>query len=215
MRKKIIPYFDLSFYKTEEEEVENIYLSTGEISKIYHLNLEQNPHLGEYRDMFILGCLTGLRFSDYSTIKPEDVKDDMLYIHQSKTSSQVIIPLRKEAKEILLEKYRLNIPNLTNQKFNFYIKEIARLAGIDEPVKMNHRQGNKVIEEIKPKYAWISSHTCRRSFCTNEFLAGTPSELIMTISGHKTESSFKKYIKADRFQKAQLIKKIWEKRGML
>lgn len=215
IRKKIIPYIDLSFYKTEEEAVDNIYLTEEEISKIYTLDLSQQSHLIKYRDLFVLGCLTGLRFSDYSTITADEIKGDMLFIHQTKTLSQVIIPLRKEAKEILIEKYQLKIPQVLNQKLNYYIKEIARMAEINQAIKITYKKGNKVIEEIKPKYAWVSSHTCRRSFCTNEFIAGTPTELIMAISGHKSESSFKKYIKADQFQKAQLIKKIWEKRGNL
>ena len=215
MRKKFIPYMDLSFYKTEEEEVDNIYLTENEISKIYTLDLFQYPHLEKYRDLFVLGCLTGLRFSDYSKITADEIKDGMLYIYQTKTSSQVIIPLRKEVREILIEKYGLKIPKVSNQQFNCYIREIAKLAGIDEPVKICHRQGNRVIEEVKPKYACVASHTCRRSFCTNEFLAGTPTELIRAISGHKSESSFRKYIKADQFQKAQLIKNIWKERNYL
>jgi site-specific recombinase XerD len=214
MRKKLIPYIDLSFYNVEEEEVENISLTTYEISKIYHLDLQQNPYLEKYRDLFVLGCLTGLRFSDYSKITADDIKDEMLYIRQTKTSSPVIIPLRFETKTIL-EKYQLQIPFVTNQKLNFYIKKIAQIAGVSELVKMSYKKGNKIFEEVKPKCEWITSHTCRRSFCTNEFLAGTPTELIMAISGHKTESSFKKYVKADQFQKAQLIKKIWEEREML
>jgi len=70
-------------------------------------------------------------------------------------------------------------------------------------------------ELVKPKYAWVMSHTCRRSFCTNEFFDGTPVTLIMAISGHKTEKAFRKYIKADALQKAQMIKKIWEGRSAL
>jgi len=75
--------------------------------------------------------------------------------------------------------------------------------------------GNKTIDEIRPKHAWIMSHTCRRSFCTNEFLDGTPVQLIMAISGHNTEKAFRRYIKADQVQKAYIIKKIWDQRSYL
>ena len=70
---------------------------------------------------------------------------------------------------------------------------------------ITHKKGNKLIEEIRPKYAWVSSHTAPRSFCTNEYLSGTPTDLIMAISGHKTEKAFKKYIKADTIKKASMI----------
>ena len=66
---------------------------------------------------------------------------------------------------------------------------------------------------MKPKYAWITSHTCRRSFCTNEFLAGTPVELIMKISGHKNVKDFYKYIRISNEQAAEKIKMLWIERG--
>ncbi len=212
MQKKIIPYFDLSAYKVIEEDVDAIYLNWQELSLIYHLDLSKNSNLEKYRDLFVLGCLTGFRFSDYSNLKPEEVRDGMLYVKQSKTLSTVVVPLRKEAKEILIDKYNMQMPQVSNVNLNYYIKDIARLAGINEMVKITHKHGNKIIEERRPKYAWVMSHTCRRSFCTNEFLDGTPVHLIMAISGHKTEKAFRKYIKADQIQKAYMIKKLWDNR---
>ena len=215
MRKKIIPYVDLSAYKVMEEEVDAVYLSWEELSLIYHLDLSENKNLEKYRDLFVLGCLTGFRFSDYSDIKPEEVRGGMLYVNQTKTLSPVVVPLRKEAKEILIDKYNMQMPQVSNANFNYYIKDVVRLAGIDEMVKITHKHGNKTIEEIRPKHAWVMSHACRRSFCTNEFLDGTPVQLIMAISGHKTEKAFRRYIKADQVQKAHMIKKLWGNRPVL
>jgi hypothetical protein len=212
MRKKIIPFMDLSAFKVMEEEVDAVYLSWKELSSIYHLDLSSQPQLEKYRDLFVLGCLTGFRFSDYSDIKPEEVRDGMLYVNQTKTLSTVVVPLKKDARHILIEKYNMQMPQVSNVNFNCYIKEVARLAGIDEQIKITHKRGNRVIEEIKPKYAWVTSHTCRRSFCTNEYLEGTPVNLIMAISGHKTEKAFRRYIKADQVQKAHMIKKLWDSR---
>lgn len=210
MRKKIIPHHDLSGYKAIEEDVDAIYVSWEEISLIYHLDLSEYPHLEKYRDLFVLGCLTGFRFCDYSEIKPEEVRNEMLYIRQCKTNESVIVPLRPDARAILIDKYQMKMPQVSYAHFNSAIKEIAKLAGLCEPIKIVHRKGNNAIQEIRPKHAWVTSHTCRRSFCTNEFLAGTPTTLIMTISGHKSEKTFMKYIKANKLQKALLIQKIWE-----
>lgn len=212
MQKKIIPFLDLSAFKVMEEEVDSVYLSWKELSAIYHLDLSQNQNLEKHRDLFVLGCLTGFRFSDYSDIKPEELRDGMLYVNQSKTHSTVVVPLKKDARKILIDKYNMQMPQVKNADFNYYIKVIARLAGIDEKVKITHKRGNQVTEEIRPKYAWVTSHTCRRSFCTNEFLDGTPTNLIMAISGHKTEKAFRRYIKADQVQKAHMIKKLWDDR---
>lgn len=212
MRKKVIPFMDLGAFKVMEEEVDAIYLSWKELSAIYHLDLSKQHQLEKYRDLFVLGCLTGFRFSDYSDIKPEEVRDGMLYVNQTKTHSTVVVPLKKDAKKILIDKYNMQMPQVSNVNLNYHIKEVARLAGIDEQIKITHKRGNKVTEEIKPKYAWVTSHTCRRSFCTNEYLDGTPTNLIMAISGHKTEKAFRRYIKADQVQKAHMIKKLWDDR---
>jgi hypothetical protein len=212
MRKKIIPFMDLGAYKVMKEEVDDVYLNWQELSLIYHLDLSINSNLEKYRDLFVLGCLTGFRFSDYSDIKPEEVRGGMLYVNQTKTLSTVVVPLRKDAKDILIEKYNIQMTQVSNVNFNYYIKEVVKLAGIDEQIKITHKRGNKIQEEIRPKYAWIMSHTCRRSFCTNEFLDGTPTNLIMAISGHKTEKAFRRYIKADQVQKAHMIKKLLDSR---
>lgn len=213
--KKIIPYMDLAVFKGMEEEVESVFLDWNELSKIYHLNLALQPHLEKYRDIFIVGCLTGFRFGDYSTLGFDDYRDGMLHVIQNKTLAPVVVPLRAEAQTILVDKYGMRVPKINHIKFNKHIKEIAKLAGIKEPVKITHKKGIMVVEETRPKYAWVTSHTCRRSFCTNEFLAGTPVDLIMAVSGHKSEKCFRRYIKADGIKKAYMIKEIWDKRPKL
>jgi integrase len=87
------------------------------------------------------------------------------------------------------------------------------MAGLTQLVKHSYKKGNKDIVEVKPKYAWVTSHTCRRSFCTNEFLAGTPVELIMKISGHKSVKDFYKYIRISPEEAGRKVKELWEKRG--
>jgi hypothetical protein len=211
IQKKVIPYIDLSSFKCLEEDVEGVFLDWKELSKIYHLDLSSNPCLIKYRDLFIVGCLTGFRFSDYSTLSLHHLKNGMLHVRQTKTGATVVVPLREDARKILVDKYEMSIPRVSMVNFNYYIKEVIKLASINEPVRISHKRGNKVLEEVRPKYAWISSHTARRSFCTNEYLAGTPSDLIMAVSGHKSETSFRKYIKADKIKKASMIKQLWDK----
>lgn len=215
IQKKIIPSIDLSCFKTLEEEVDSVYLNLKELSKIHRLDLLSNPGLIKYRDIFIVGCLTGFRFSDYSTLNRNQLKNGMLHVRQNKTGATVVVPLREDARKILVEKYQMQMPRVSLTNFNYYIKEVIKLALIDEPIVITHKRGNKLIEETRPNYAWVSSHTARRSFCTNEYLSGTPSDLIMAISGHKSEKAFKKYIKADTIKKASMIKKLWDEQPSL
>lgn len=209
MSKKIIPFFDVSFLKVIQEDVDAIYLDWKEISKIYHLDLSWHTHLEKYRDLFVIGCLTGFRFSDYSDLRPEEIRDGMLHVIQEKTKAIVVVPMRPEIQKILIGKYNMQMPQTSNPEFNRYIKEVAKLAGLDTPIKIVHKKGNQTIAEIRPKYAWVCSHTCRRSFCTNEYLESTPIDLIMAVSGHKTEKSFRRYVKATQVQKAMKIKDLW------
>jgi len=118
MQRKIIPFVDLNCFKTLEEEVDSVFLNLTELSKIYNLDLLTNPGLTKYRDMFIVGCLTGLRFSDYSRLNRSQLKNGMLHIRQNKTGATVVVPLREDARKILIEKYEMqSIP--TSNYINF------------------------------------------------------------------------------------------------
>ncbi|MFT4094549.1 MAG: site-specific integrase [Niabella sp.] len=213
VKRKIIGPIDLTDFKIPEEESDAIYLTYEEIAQIYQTDLSAHPHLTEYRDLFVLACLTGLRFSDFSTLRPEDLQRDMLYKKQEKSDHWVIIPLRHEAKLIFTRQFQERIPDLTNPEFNRHIKTIGKLAGITRMIKFSYKKGNQNVVVAKPKYEWITSHTARRSFCTNEFLAGTPVELIMKISGHKRTKDFYKYIRITPEEAAKKIKELWLARG--
>jgi hypothetical protein len=215
MARKIIPYMDLSYFKYMEEEVDAVYLDWNELSIIYHLDLSKRAYLIKYRDLLVLACLTGFRYSDFTKLNPSALRNGLLHVVQLKTGGTVIAPLHEDARKILIDKYNLQLPKVSEANFNYYIKEVVRLAGIFQPIAITHKKGNKLEEEIRPKFAWVSSHIGRRSFCTNEYLAGTPADLIMAVSGHKSEKAFRRYIKADQLQKAILVKKLWDTRPSL
>lgn len=213
MRKKIIPFIDLHDFKIIDEESDAIYLSYDEIIAIYEIDLSKNVFLEKYRDLFVVGCLTGLRFSDFSDIKSTDIRNGMVYKKQGKSDHWVVIPMRDIAEFILVHKFKRIIPKFANADFNLQIKKIGKLAGITELITFSHKRMNQYIKQTKPKYEWITSHTCRRSFCTNEFLNGTPVELIMKISGHRSIRDFYKYIRITPEEAGKKIKEIWERRG--
>lgn len=137
----------------------------------------------------------------------------MIYKKQGKSDHWVVIPLRDQAKFILHSKFNKQIPSITNPDFNYYIKEVGCLAEINHLITFYHKRENKDIADTRPKYVWITSHTCRRSFCTTEFLSGTPAELIMKISGHKNLRDFYRYIRITPEEAGRKIKDIWEKRN--
>lgn len=214
-RKKFIPPVDMTGWKVVEEEIDAIYLSNAEIELIRNTDLSDHPYLERYRDDLVLGCLTGLRFADLSSLRKEDIRNGMLYVKQQKSNHWVVIPLRMDAKKILLKNFEMKCPPHTNVLFNKYIKLVAKRAGLNEPVRHYYKKGIQRIEVTQPKYKWLMSHTCRRSFCTNEFLAGTPVELIMKISGHKSVKDFYKYIRITPEEAGKKIQQLWIERGQM
>ena len=213
VKRKIIVPIDMDDFKVVDEETDAIYLSYEEVGTIYSLDLSHDPTLELYRDMFVFGCLSGLRFSDYSNLSWNDMRNGLLYKKTEKMDSWVVIPLRKEAADIFTKHYLQSPPKISNPVFNRYIKIIAKMAGITELVTFSHKRENKSVIETKPKCEWVTSHTCRRSFCTNEYLAGTDINLIMKISSHKTHKDFFKYIRVTQEEAAYRIQDIWNKRN--
>lgn len=120
IKRKIITPIDLSDFNIPEEEADAIYLSFEEINKIYETDLTDFKYLEQYRNFFVLACLTGLRFSDFSTLRFEDLHLDMLYKKQEKSDHWVVIPLREEAKKLFIEQFRKELPKVSNPT-NFII----------------------------------------------------------------------------------------------
>jgi integrase len=105
-----------------------------------HVDLIMQSQLVKYRDIFVVGCLTGFRFSDYSNLQFEEFRNGMLHVIQKKMLAPVVVPLRVEARAILVDKYEMRIPKISHVKFTNYTKGIVRLACIREPVKMTHKK---------------------------------------------------------------------------
>ena len=194
------------------EQADSVYLSETELQKIYDLNLSARPHLDRVRDMFLIGCWTGLRFSDFSEIKPEDIRGNRIRVLTQKTKQRVTIPANLVVKSIF-KKYNYQLPEaISNQRFNEYIKAVVKVAEINELYVKRITKEGETQKISKAKFEFVGTHTARRSFATNMFLKGVPSSLIMGITGHVTEKEFLKYIKVDEEQKADMFEKYvkWE-----
>ncbi len=201
-------------FKVLTEDVENIYLSEFEIRTLLDCNLSNNPNYEKVRDLFVVGCYTGLRFSDFTEIKPENIRNECIYIRTIKTQQNVVIPFHPIVRDIM-KKYEGRYPNnlppaYTNQKMNDYLKEIGKLAGLNENIIVTRTKGSKREEKTYKKYELLTTHCARRSFATNLFKQGFPSINIMKITGHRSEKSFLKYIKVKEEEAAFMLKKHWE-----
>lgn len=192
------------------EDTDTIYLNESELQQLKGKDFSKSPYLDRVRDWFLLLAWTGCRFSDLEKVGKTDIKDGFITFRQQKTNNKVTIPIHPVVLEIL-EKYDYNLPDpISNQRFNEYIKEAAKLTDINSMESITITKGGKLQTESFPKWELISSHTGKRSFCTNMYKRGLPTLMIMSISGHKTEKSFLKYIKVKQSEHAEMMKKAWE-----
>ncbi len=197
-------------FKTISEESDNIYLTKSELKQFYKYDFSNKPYLEKVRDKFIVASWTGLRYSDLQQITPDKINGKFIELKQKKTGKKVVIPVHHTVKEIL-KKYSGLLPEpISNQKYNDYLKKASKLAGINEVFIKTVSYNGLKHEKKYPKYEIISSHTARRSFCTNAYKDNIPTLAIMSISGHKTEQAFLKYIKADGKEHAEKVLKIWQ-----
>lgn len=204
-----------------KDTADAVYLNEEELKKIYDLSITpesirdpKNPIFGEWmnkkiaalkraRGLFLIGCYTGLRVSDFSRLSEAHV-GEYITIKTQKTGTPVIIPIHPIVRSIIRSGFDLK-DTISDQKLNEQIKELCRLAGITQEVLVNKNEGGKNVEKTYPKYKLVSSHTARRSFATNAYKAGVPTIAIMKITGHTKESTFLKYIKVSAQENAEML----------
>lgn len=202
-------------FKSTFEDSFSIALDEQELDRLLKCDLSNNIQLDRIRDLFLIGCCTGLRFSDFTSIREENIKDNVLTILQQKTGKYVFIPINAVFVQIW-SKYGGKLPsNISTKAFDEKIKDVCRIAGINERVIKPITKGGKRITTMYEKWQLVSAHTARRSFATNLYRSGFPSLSIMAITGHRTESSFLKYIKISREEHAQLLMRHWQKTGKM
>lgn len=200
-------------FKILEEEVYNIYLTEQEIKKIEEFEIK-DEYLNNIRNLFILECYTGLRYSDVIRLDVNNIQNGLIRIRQQKTGKDVIVPILYDNVEELI-KNKINIANV--QTINRDIKKICKAMGeFDEQIIKYSTIGGKRIKTNYCKYELITSHTARRSFITNIYKKNiVPTISLMKISGHHTEKAFLKYIKISDEENATMIQDLFNKQKEL
>lgn len=187
-------------------------LSTDELQALADMKLR--GHLKKVRDLLLIGCGTGQRFSDFSKLREEQFYTTakgvpLLSLISQKTATPATIPLTIFPWLIpVLEEYEYNAPVLSMQKFNDGLKTLCKHAEIDQEVLVIEQyMGRKprLQKQFMPKYEVVSSHICRRSFATNLYRMGYRLSQIMPMTGHSTETQLRVYIGLDAEENAESI----------
>lgn len=212
-----------------EDKVVEIYLTKEELQALYEMELEGEE--ADLRDVFLVGCYTSQRYSDYSRIRKENVGFNdgvgIITITQRKTGTEVSIPMLDDNLLRLLERHGYDLPRIGNGRLNAGIKEILRRLSATVPslarevptrltltqLRMERegraeyrRDGNG--DALVPRYKLVTTHTARRTGITLMYLDKIlDTSEMMSISGHKTESVFFDYIKLSGIERATGIGK--------
>lgn len=196
--------FTYSDISVKEDEHDVVTLDRDEITRLYVFDKLTKSEI-IVRDLFIIACMTALRFSDFSRLAEKNFIDNVVQIKTQKTGTLVIIPQSKYVREIL-RKYNYSLPKCPCiQHFNKVIKNVCRKAGINQPVPYERTIGLERVSLMVEKWVRIGSHSGRRSAATNMFLAGIPALRIMKITGHKTEAAFMHYIGLTKEENAAVL----------
>lgn len=172
---------------------------------------KEKEYLSKARDMFCFMAFTSLRYSDLAKLRPSNIIDGYLDFCTEKTDDKLRIALNEHAQKII-DKYAWYkgdtiFPVPSNQKLNDYLKEAAKLAGLDREITQVYFKGNTRHEDTYKFWEQISCHDARRTFVCCSLALGIPPSVVMSCTGHSDYESMKPYIEvADETQKLEMDK---------
>ncbi|POY37040.1 hypothetical protein C3K47_08255 [Solitalea longa] len=194
--KKLMQTADFEGFGTKTIETPKLSLTDAEVERLYTLNLSLNKDLAIIRDIFMFGCVTGLKYSDIIKLKVDDVTEDKLLIINQYTYIKTRIPMNNYAR-FILKKYMGEkgycFPFVQNVYANKHLKTLGKMAGIETPIKVSIHKGDKIIEKQKPKYELITTDTARYTYAALSLRAGMRPELLIQVLGQKTINALLEY----------------------
>ncbi len=197
------------FKAPKAQPTDEVALTLDQVQDIFEFDFSKNERLEKVRDLFVFGCATGMRYSNYSKVSKRDIHNGMIKVRDAKNNSKTLeIPLN-DFSIYVLKKYDYQLPRISNQRFNDYIKEVFKTIGFTDEVKKTMKIGKDIIEQINPLYERISSHTARRSFITIMKNKKIPDKVIMSYTGHRSLEVFNKYYKPNNEDRKDFMQGVW------
>ncbi len=149
------------------------------------------------RKWLLIGCEIGQRIEDFMVLTKDNIryKDGNMFIDvfQEKTKKRVTVGIgAPHVIDIIENAFPYQISDV---KFNKYVKEVCKIAGINELTEgkiFNAKTQRKELG-MHEKFNLITSHCCRRSFATN-YYGRMETSVLRKITGHSKEATFLKYI---------------------
>lgn len=199
---------DYQAFSSPTRESDHIALTKSELEQIEKVKLDSDQ-LEEARDLFLIGCYSGQRFSDYSVFEKADIQDGMIIKDSKKMKQKSFIPLHSKL-QALLDKYEWVLPKLPAHEFIPLIRTICEKAKMIEDFKRIEYRGNKRETIIQPRYEMVGTHTARRTFITLAAERGIPDHEIMKVTGIRDVKTLHRYKKVNIENLKNSINKMWE-----
>jgi hypothetical protein len=204
------------FMKKVTEEEDDIALTKSQLEKIKALQFDDEQPMEQVRDLFLIGTCCGFRYSDLRYVKLYMRNGEHMFkTTNEKTDIKVEVPILRgnEFAISIFKKYDGNIPAYSPEFFNEQIKFIGQRAGLKDKIEVSkiNPKTTKQEKDYFETYKLLSSKTCRKTFCTNLIeVHELPLPICMSFSGHRTEKSFRNYVRisAEKYHKLALK---WQK----
>lgn len=200
----------IQFKAPPKFRTDEVALSIEQVKDIYNYDLSESRRLERVRDLFVFGCTTGMRFGNYAKVSKDDIQGEFIRAVDLKSKSKRLsIPLNPISMEIL-EKYEYDLPRISNQKMNKYIKEVFKKMGYTYEIKKTMKYGDELVEIKSKFYERISSHTARRSFITIMKNKRVPDKVIMSFTGHRSLEVFNNYYRPSEEDKVDYMNDVFK-----
>ena len=169
------PYVGLKINRGKSDKRK--YLTYEEMRRMERCRIT-DPSVNRVRDLFLFQCYTGLAYSDlYKFDFASDVERRgnkfIIADRRVKTNEDYFIVLLSPAMEIL-RKYDFDLPVISNQKYNDYLKVAASFAKIDKN---------------------LTTHCARHTFAVFALNNGVPMEVVSKMLGHTNIKTTQIYAK--------------------
>lgn len=183
----------------------------------YEKVVRDAERLRRSKDLFCFSCFTSLRWSDVIGLRWSSVREGALHLTTVKTSDTLKIELNKYALAVLAryegrrEVGGFVFPRLGLEVHNRLIRELCELCGLNAPFAQVYYLGAERREDVRPKWAFMSSHAGRRTFICNALMMGIPANIVMKWTGHSDYQAMRPYIDVADASKAEAMS-LWDKR---
>lgn len=196
-----VAYPDIKYKGTDEGFRNIVFLRPEELIRLHNYEYAVDS-LARVRDVFCFCCFTGLRYSDVSKLSTSDISGDSITVVTKKTNDRLVVELNRYSKEILQRYGSLGrenrslpaLPVISNQRMNTYLKEAAKLAGLDRMQDVSYYKGSRLFQVRKPLYEVITTHCARRTFVVMAMWLGVPLHVIQRWTGHSTIRAMQPYM---------------------